>query len=141
AITQGTGDESGPRGGADEGEAREVETDGARRRALADDDVELEVLHGRVQDLFHRAAETVDLVDEEHVAVVEVGEKRGQITRPLERRARGHAEPHTQLRRHDAGEGGFSQARWSREEQMVDGLAPAAGCLQEDVEVLAQLGL
>ena len=39
--------------------------------ALADDDVELEVLHGRIQDLLDRPRQTVDLVDEQQVAVLE----------------------------------------------------------------------
>jgi hypothetical protein len=36
------------------------------------DDVGLEIFHRRVQDLFDRP-EPVDLVDEQHVAVVEIG--------------------------------------------------------------------
>jgi hypothetical protein len=33
--------------------------------------VESEVFHRRVEDLLHRSVEAVDLVDEEHVALVE----------------------------------------------------------------------
>ncbi len=43
--------------------------DGARARTLADDDVDLEVLHGRVEDLLDGAVEPVYLVDEQHVAL------------------------------------------------------------------------
>ena len=70
----------------DEREARQIEPDRARGRALADDDVERVVLHRRIEHLFHRAVEAVDLVDEEHVALVEVGEYRGKISRPLDGR-------------------------------------------------------
>ena len=40
----------------------------ARRRPLADDEVELEVLHRRIEDFLDRRIEPVDLVDEQHVA-------------------------------------------------------------------------
>src|SRR3712207_7412809 len=43
----------------------QVEADRSGRRALADHDVELEVLHGRVEDLLHGAGQAVDLVDEQ----------------------------------------------------------------------------
>ena len=56
---------------ADERERRQVERQRARGRALADDDVEPEVLERRVEDLLDRAVQAVDLVDEEDVALLE----------------------------------------------------------------------
>ena len=43
------------------------ELDRARRRALADHDVELEVLDRRIQDFLDHRAQAVNLVDEQHV--------------------------------------------------------------------------
>ena len=54
---------------ADQGEPRQVEPQRARRRALAEDDVQLEVLHRRVEDLLDRPVQPVDLVDEEDVVL------------------------------------------------------------------------
>ena len=54
--------------GADERERREVERQGPRRGALAEDDVEPEVLESRVEDLLRGAVQAMDLVDEEDVA-------------------------------------------------------------------------
>ena len=85
AVAQRTGDEPGARGGADEREARQVEADRARARALADHDVEAEVLHRGIEDLLDDARQPVHLVDEQHVAVVEVREDRGEVAGPLER--------------------------------------------------------
>ena len=72
--------------------ARELQPDGAGRRALADQDVEAAVLHGRVEHLLDRPVEAVDLVDEEHVAVLQVGEERGEVAGPGQHRAGGDAE-------------------------------------------------
>ena len=55
-------------------------------RALADNDVDAEVLHRQVQHLLGRPRDAVDLVDEQHVALDEVRQHRGQITRPFQRR-------------------------------------------------------
>src|SRR5215470_17602930 len=81
AISQGRREEPCAGGGADQGEARELNLNGTCRRSLANDEVELVVLHGRVEDLFHRRIETVDFVDEEDVAILQVGEQRREVTR------------------------------------------------------------
>ena len=64
-----------------------------------------------IQHFFDRARQAVDLVDEQHAAVVEVGEDRGEVAGPFERgTARGlHARAH--LGRDDAGERGLAEAR------------------------------
>src|SRR3546814_3741009 len=51
-----------------QGEGREVDPDRARRRPLADDEVEMEILHGGIEHFLDRRGEPVDLVDEQHVA-------------------------------------------------------------------------
>ena len=91
AVAQRAGDQPGAGGRADEREPRQVEPDRARRRALADHDVELEVLHRGIEHLLDRARQPVDLVDEQDVAVVEVGEDRGEVAGPLERGPAGEA--------------------------------------------------
>ena len=57
------------------------ELDGARRRPLADHDVELKVLHRRVEHLLDDRAQAMDLVDEQHVARLQVGEQRREVAR------------------------------------------------------------
>ena len=52
----------------------EIDAHRARRRPLADDEVELEVFERRIEDFLDRRIEPVDLVDEQHVAVFEIGE-------------------------------------------------------------------
>ena len=61
----------------DQREAREVDPHRARRRPLADHQVERAVLHRRIEHLLDRRIEAVDLVDEQDIAVLEVGEQRG----------------------------------------------------------------
>ena len=141
AVAQRPGDEPGAGGGADQREARQVEADRPGGRALAQHDVELEVLHRRVQHLFDRPRQPVDLVDEEDVALVEVGEDGGEVAGPLDGRARRDVDAHAHLGGDDAGQRRLAQAGRPGEQQVVGGLAPPPGGLEDDREVLLQLGL
>ena len=60
---------------------REVDLDRARRRAGADDEIELEILHRGIEDFLDRRIEAMDFVDEQHVARLEIGELRGEVAR------------------------------------------------------------
>ena len=119
AVAQRPGDQPGAGRGADERERRQVEPDRRRRRTLADDDVELEVLHRRVEDLLDGARQAVDLVDEQHVAVVELGEDGRQVAGPLERRTGGDVQVHAHLDGDDAGQGGLAEPGRPGEQQVV----------------------
>ena len=97
AVAQRRGQQAGAGGRADQGEGRQVELDRARRRALADHDVDLEVLHRRVQHFLDHRREAVDLVDEQHVVRLQVGQQRGQVAGLLDHRAGGLAQVDAQL--------------------------------------------
>ena len=79
AVAQRRRQQTGARRRADERERRQVERERARRGALAEHDVEAEVLERRVEDLLGGAVEPVDLVDEEDVARLDRGEDRGDV--------------------------------------------------------------
>ncbi len=140
-VAEGAGDEAGAGGGADQGEPGQVEAQRPGRGALAEDDVELEVLHRRVEHFLDHPGQAVDLVDEQDVALVEVGQHRRQVAGPLQRRPRRDPHGHPHLGGDDAGQAGLAQARRAGEQQVVGGLTPPAGGLQEDLQVLAELGL
>ena len=61
--------QSGPRRRADQRERLQRHLDRSRAGPLADDDVELEVLHRRIEDFLDRRRHAVNLVDEEHFAL------------------------------------------------------------------------
>ena len=126
-VPQRTGDEPGAGGGAHQREPGQVQADGAGARALAEDDVELEVLHRRVQDLLHRPAQAVDLVDEEDVALGQVGQDGGQVAGPDQGRAGRDAKAGAHLVGHDPGQRGLAQSRAGRRTAGGRRAGPAAG--------------
>jgi len=89
-VAQRSGQRTGPCGGADQGERGDFQGDRGGAGPFAHDDVDPEVLHGQVQHLFCGTGDAVDLVDEQHVVLDEVGQHRGQVTGPLQRRSRCH---------------------------------------------------
>ena len=66
-----------PRGGTDQREGRKLDAHGTRAWPLADDEIELEILHRRIEDFLDRGREAMDLVNEENVSRLEIGEKSG----------------------------------------------------------------
>ena len=80
----------------------------------------------------------MDLVDEQHVAVVEIGEDGGEVAGAFERGPAGDAQRDAELGGDDAGQRRLPGSRRSREEQMVDRLPALARRGEEDLEVLLQ---
>ncbi len=124
-VAQRRRQQPGARGGAHQGERRQVDPHRARRRALADDQIELEILHRRIQHLLDGGLQAVDLVDEQHVARLQVGQDRGQVAGALDHRAGGGAEADAQLARDDLRQRGLAQARRPVQQHVVHRLRPA----------------
>ena len=71
---------------------------GARRRALADDDVQLVVLQRGVELFLEDGLQAVDLVEEEDLALAQVGEDGGEVTLDLQGGAGGLLEADVRAR-------------------------------------------
>ena len=125
------GQKAGAGGRADQGERRQVDPDRARRRPLADHQVELELLQRRIEDLLDRRAEAMDLVDEQDVARLQVGELGGEVAGAHDHRPRGQAEADPELGRDDLGERGLAEPGRPGEQDVVERLAPLARGLDE----------
>src|SRR5580704_16792832 len=91
-IAQERGEKPGAGRRAYQGEPGEVDLHRARRRPGADDEVELEIFHRRIENLFDRWIETVTLVDEQHIPRLEIGELPGEVARLTDDGAGGRME-------------------------------------------------
>ena len=141
AVAQRVGQHAGARGRADQREGLQVELDRARGRALADHDVDLVVLQRRVEDLLDHRAQAVDLVDEEHVVALQVGQDRRQVLGLFQHRARGAAQVDAQLVGDDVAQRRLAQPRRAEQQHMVQRLGALLGRADEDLQLLARLGL
>ncbi len=127
-----------PRRRADQRETRQLDADRARRRPLADHQIEHAVLHRGIEHLLDRGLQPVDLVDEEHVALLEIGQQRGEIARLGDHRPRGGAESHAKLARDDLRERRLAEPGWTEEQHMVHRLAARLGGADEHAQILAR---
>ncbi len=83
----------------------------------------------------------MDLVDEQHVARLQVGQERREIAGALDHRPGGGAEAHRHLARDDLRQRRLAEAGRAGEQHVVERLAAPARRLDEDAEILAQLAL
>jgi hypothetical protein len=138
---QRRGEKTGPRGRADQREPLQRDLDGACAWPLPDHDVELVVLHRRIENLFNRRRQAMNFVDEEHLARLEIGEHRRQVAGFLDHRPGGCTDRHTQLVSHDRGESGFAETRRTPEKHVVERFAALLGCFDRHVQVFANARL
>ena len=122
-------------------EGRQVDADGTRARPFSDDQVELEVLHRRIEDFLDLRVQAVDFVDEQHVARFEVGEQRREVAGPRDHRPGSAAESDSEFARDDARQGGLAEAGRAVEEHVVERLRPPPGGLDEHAEIVHGLAL
>jgi hypothetical protein len=141
AIAQRRGQQAGSGGRTDQREARQVELDRARRRTFADHDVELVVLHGRVEDFLDDGAEPMNLVDEQHVVRFEIGQQRGEVARALEHRSRSLPQADAHLVGDDVRERRLAEPRWAEDQHVVERVAALACRADEDLHLLGNLRL
>jgi hypothetical protein len=115
-----------------------VQLDGSGTRPLADNEIELEILHRRIEKLLHHVIQSMDLVDKEDVPGLEICQDGCEIAGTLQDWARGGLEAHRELLGDNVGEAGLAQAGEPVKEDVVEGLVSRPGRLDENLEVLLQ---
>ena len=116
----------------------QIQLQGAGPRPLADDEVQVEVLHGRIEDFFDDSGQAMDFVDEQDVFGGQVGEQGRQVSGPFHHRPRRGLNAAAHLVGDDKGQGGFAQTRGAVHQDVIHRLAPGPGRLQGDLEIAPQ---
>ena len=83
----------------------------------------------------------MDLVDEEDVARLQIGQQRGEIAGALDDRPGGRAEADAQLARDDLRQRRLAEAGRAVEQHVIERLAALARRRDEDAEIVAELAL
>jgi hypothetical protein len=125
-------------GGADQGEAGQVNPDRTGRRSFADHEVERPILHRGIKHLFDRRIQPVNLVDEQDVAILQVGEKSGKVAGLGDDGTRRCTEADAHFAGEDPGQRGLAQSRRSEKENMVERFAARSSGIDEDAKVFAR---
>ena len=141
AVPQGAGDLARTGGSAHQREAGQIDPDALGAGALADHNIQRVILQRRVEHLLHLPGQAVDLINEEHVALLQIGQQGGKVAGLLNGRAAGDADLHPHLVGDDARQRGLAQARGAIEQDVIHGLAAPLGGFQIDFQVLLDLVL
>lgn len=141
AIAQGRGNQAHARGGPYQGKRLQINFDRARGRTLADDQIQLEILHGRIEDFLHRNGHAMDFIHKEYVMSAEIGEDGRQIPAALQHRAGSADQVDAQFCGHDLRQSRLAQARIAVKQRMIQRLAALSGRAQVDAQIGAQLVL
>ena len=134
---QGRREQTGARGRADQRERRHRHLHRPRAGPLPDHDVDLEVLHRRIEELLDDRTHAVHFVDEEHIALLEIGQDARQIAGLLERRPRRGAHRRAELVGNDVGQRRLAQPRRAVEQHVIERLAALARGRDRNDQVLA----
>ncbi len=136
-VAQRRRQHAGPCRRADQREAFQREIHRPAAYAALGRVVDAEVLERGVQEFLDDLREPVHLVDEEHVAGVELREHHHQVALAGDRRPAGDADGGAHLGGDDMGERGLADASRPDEQVGVARLAAFAGGVERDAELLA----
>ena len=138
-VAQRRGQKPRTRGCADQSKMLDRQFDRPRGGSLADHDVNLEILHRRIENLLDDMAQAMDFIDEKDVTFVEIGEQRRQIAGALHHRPRCGLDIHAHLPSDDIRERSFAESRRSMKENMVEHVMARARRLDGDFEICLDL--
>ena len=81
----------------------------------------------------------MDLIDKQHIALVQVGKQTRQIARLVEHRARCHFKLRTHLIGDDTRQRGLTQTRRAVQQHVIERLSAHQRCANKDMEILDNL--
>ena len=136
-LAQRRRDQPGAGRRADQRKLRQRNSDRPGRGPFADDEIEFEILHRRVQNFFHRRVEPVNFVDEQNIAGLQVGQNRREVASLGNYRPRGRPKADPELTRHDLRQRRLSETGRPVQQGMVQRLATLARRLDENGQILS----
>ena len=136
ALAQRRRKHAGPRRRADQRKTAQRKLERLGVRAAIDDEIDLKVLHRRIEELFYDAPEPMNLIDEEHVAFFERRKDADEIFGLLERRPARRPKVRAQLARDESCQRRLAEPRRAVEQNVFERLAALLGGVDRDVQVL-----
>ena len=135
-FAQGAGEHPATGRGPDDRELLERQIDGPRRHPLAQDHVDAEIFHDRIDELLDGLGQAVNLVNEQDRPFGRIGQIGHHVHLLVERRAAGHVQLDAQLVVQHGGERGLAQPGRAVKENVRQRLAPLAGGQKRDRQPL-----
>src|SRR5688572_17623887 len=103
---------------------------------LPNDDIELKILHCRIEDLLDVGLQPMYFVDKQDITRLKIGENRGEVSFQLDERSCRGAKSRAHFVRDNGRKRRFAKARRSIEEDVIECFPALARRLDSDFEVL-----
>ena len=136
-VAQRPRQRTGPGGRADQGEGCDFERNRRRPGPFADHHVDPEILHRQVEHFLGGPGDAVNLVDEQHVVLDQIGQHRRQVARAFQSRPRRHPQRRAQLGGDDHRQRRLAQPGRPGQQDVIRGAAAVLGALDDQLQLLA----
>src|SRR5260370_37841570 len=107
----------------------------ARARALADDEIDSVILHGRIKNLLDRGEQAMDVIEEEKLADFDRRENRREVALALEQRAGTGLDRNAQFIGDNLRKRSLTQTRRAIEQHVIERIAAAARRFDGDKDI------
>jgi len=121
-----------------QGKRWKIETIRSGPGSFPHDDIQSEILHGRIEDFFYRTIQSVNFVNKKHIMFFQISKEGCQISRTFNGRTAGNPEINPQFIGNDVCHSSFPQSRWSIKEHMVQRFLSLLSCLNIYRKILTQ---
>ena len=138
SVTQRRGERTCPRCRADQREMSKIDANRAGASPLPHDNIQRKVFHRRVQDFFDISIQSMDLIDEKYIVVLQCRQDGSQLPRTPDGRTARHLKLRSQLIGDDLRHGGLAESRRSIEQHMIQRLFARLRCLDVHLEILLE---
>ena len=101
--------------------------------------VNVKVLHGAIQHFLYRHRQTVNLIDKEDIARLQIIKNGHQITSLFNDRTRSLLNIHTEFVGDDKGHSRLSQTWRTKKQSMVQRLIPQFSCFNKNLQLIFDL--
>src|SRR5260370_31646668 len=107
----------------------------ARARALADDEIDSVILHGRIKNLLDRGEQAMDFIEEEKLADLDRRENRREVALALEQRAGTGLDRNAQFIGDNLRKRSLTKTWRAIEQHVIERIAAAAGGFDGDQDI------
>ena len=133
---QGSRNQTGARCRSYQSKLRQLQLYRARGSALSNQQIQVVILHGRIKLFFERRNQTMDFINEEHVAFLKVGQQRRNVSRLFDRWSSSAAQFCAHLVSDDVRQRSFPQSRGPSQQDVIQRFLPAQRSLHINTQIV-----
>lgn len=134
-VEKGSGEKEKESSGGKKSKIGEVDIERKRGRKIEDDEIEMKIINGRIENLLKRGDKEMDLIDEKKVEILKIGKKRGEIEWIGDEREGCGEEIEEKLFRNDMRKSSIEEEGREEEKKMIKRIEKKIGGLNKKFKI------